>query len=818
MEDENKKNNSAKGIAPRNIVHEMRESYLDYAMSVIVARALPDVRDGLKPVHRRILYAMREMGLIASAKHRKSAAIVGDTLGKYHPHGDSAVYDSLVRMAQDFSLRYPLVDGQGNFGSIDGDSAAAMRYTEARMTKIASEMLRDIEKDTVDFTDNYDGTKKEPTVLPASIPQLLLNGSLGIAVGMATNIPPHNLSEVIDATIHLIDQPKAGIDELTQYVKGPDFPTGGILFNIKDIRQAYATGRGGIVTRGEAEIVEKKQGQFQIIITSIPYYVSKAELITKIAELVHDKKLQGVRDVRDESDREGLTIAIDLSRDAFPQKILNALYQHTDLEKSFHFNMVALVDGIQPQLLSLKSIIEYFIKHRKVVVRRRTTFDLARAEERSHILEGLKKALDHIDRVIATIKKSPDKETAHKNLITNFTLSEKQATAILEMRLQTLAGLERQKIDDELKEKQKLMKHLQSLLADPKKMMGAIKEELIAVKEKYGDERKTKVVARAAKSFSAEDLIPDKPSFLILTNGGYIKRTSPQEYRGQKRGGKGISVMTMKEEDVIDTLIAGNTHDDLLFFTNTGKVYKTKAYEIPEGKRTNKGKSIVNFLTLAPHEHITSMLTIPKTKKEQSLSFIMVTENGIIKKVEAEHFDDVRRSGIIALKLKKNDTLRWVRLAEKNDHIILTTKKGLAIRFQERDARAMGRTAAGVRALRLKKDDRLVGADVVRQGEKQAWLLVISEKGYGKKTRLKEYRTQKRGGSGIKTINVTAKTGALMDARVINEENLEMVSLSRKGQIIRIAQNQVPELGRSTQGVRLMKLADGDSIASITLL
>ncbi|PIR69557.1 MAG: DNA gyrase subunit A [Candidatus Niyogibacteria bacterium CG10_big_fil_rev_8_21_14_0_10_46_36] len=817
MKEEQKQPQQERGIADRNIVQEMKESYLDYAMSVIVARALPDVRDGLKPVHRRILYTMHEMGLSASSKHRKSAAIVGDALGKYHPHGDSAVYDSLARMAQDFSLRYPLVDGQGNFGSIDGDAPAAMRYTEARMTKITAEMLRDIEKDTVDFTDNYDGTRKEPKVLPASIPQLLLNGSLGIAVGMATNIPPHNLREVIDATIHLIEKPKATIEDLGNLVKGPDFPTGGLIFNEQDILQAYATGRGGIVTRGEAEIVEKKQGQFQIIVTSIPYQVSKADLITKIADLVRDKKIDGIKDVRDESDKDGLTIAIDLGRDAFPQKVLNALYKHTDLEKAFHFNMVGLVDGIQPQLLSLKSLLEYFIAHRKDVVERRTKFELARAEERAHILEGLKKALDHIDAIIQTIKKSPDKDVAHERLMKKFKLSDRQATAILEMRLQTLAGLERQKIEDELKEKQKLIKHLRALLKDPQKMLSVIKEELIAIKEKYGDERKTKIVTHAVKSFSAEDLIPNKASFTILTKGGYIKRVDPQEYRGQKRGGKGISAMSMKEEDIIDTVLSGNTHDDLFFFTNTGKVYKTKAYEIPEGKRTTKGKSAVNFLALTPTEYITSMISVAKDEKHKNFSLLMVTENGIIKKVESAHFDDVRRSGIIALKLQKNDTLRWVRLAQKNDHIILATRKGISVRFKESDVRPMGRTAAGVRAIRLHQSDALVGADILSSGEKSASLFVISEKGYGKKTPVQDYRIQKRGGSGIKTMNITPKTGPLMDAKIITEQT-ELVAISKKGQIIRTEVKQVPELGRSTQGVRLMKLDANDSIASITLL
>ncbi|KKW34166.1 MAG: gyrase subunit A protein, partial [Candidatus Giovannonibacteria bacterium GW2011_GWA2_53_7] len=640
-------------VQKRDIVREMRESYLDYAMSVIVSRALPDVRDGLKPVARRILYAMHEMGLGSAAKFRKSAAVVGEVMAKYHPHGDTAIYDSLVRMAQNFSLRYPLIKGQGNFGSIDGDAAAAMRYTEVKMSALSGELLSDIEKETVDFTPNYDGTREEPKVLPALIPQLLLNGSLGIAVGMATNIPPHNISEVLDATAHLLSRPKATTEDLMQFVKGPDFPTAGVIFSKQDLIQAYTTGRGSILTRGEAEIVEKSKGHFQILISSIPYQVNKSELISKMADLVHEKKLEGVRDIRDESDKEGLQIAIDLKQDAVPEKVLNSLYKYTELERAYHFNMIALEDGIAPQVMSLKSILEHFISYRKKVVERRAKFELKKAEERAHILEGLKKALDHIDAVIKTIKASADREEAHKNLVKKFDLTDPQASAILEMRLSTLAGLERQKIEDELKEKQKLIRELKALLKDPEKISEVIKNELADVKKKYGDERRTKIISHAAKSFSMEDLIPERETVVVVTQGGYIKRVNPEEYRSQKRGGKGIIGLETKEEDAVETFLSGNTHDDLLFFTSKGKVLQTKMYEIPEGKRVSKGKAVVNFLAIAPDEKITSVLARPKAKKGQTFSFAMVTKDGIIKKVDAKHFDDVRRSRIIAIKLQK---------------------------------------------------------------------------------------------------------------------------------------------------------------------
>ena len=805
-------------IKNREIVDEMQESYLDYAMSVIVARALPDVRDGLKPVHRRILYAMHDLGLTHQAKHRKSALVVGEVLGKYHPHGDTAVYDSMVRMAQDFSMRYPLIDGQGNFGSIDGDTAAAMRYTEARMTDIAGAMLADIEKETVPFIDNYDATKQEPSVLPAAVPNLLLNGALGIAVGMTTSIPPHNLGEVVDALGHLIEHPKATSDDLLEYVKGPDFPTGGVMYNEKEIRESYVTGKGSMVVRGVAEVVEKKNG-YQIVITEIPYQVNKSELIEKIADLVKDKKIEGIRDLRDGSDREGLRIEIDLKADSYPQKVLNNLYQHTDLEKRFHTNMLALVDGIQPQVLSLKSVLDEYLKHRVVIVTRRTEFDLARARDRAHILEGLKKALDHIDQVIATIKKSADRDEARQNLIKKFSFSEKQANAILEMRLQTLAGLERQKIDDELKEKLALIRELETLLEDPARIRAVIKKELAAAKDKYGDARKTKIVKSAVREFAEEDLIPEEETLVLLTRGGYIKRVKPESYRVQKRGGRGLMGMETKEEDVVQHLITASTHSDLLFFTSSGKVFQVKAYDIPEASRISKGKAIFNFLSLAQNELITSILAAPKerrAKKGESAAdyLLMMTKHGVVKKVEGGEFRDVRRSGLIALTIKPGDALHWVKLTSGSNDIIAVTKLGQSIRFAEKDVRAMGRVAAGVHAMKLKKNDEIVGMDIVTNPA--ANLLVVMANGYGKKTPLKQYKRQKRGGSGIKTAKVTPKTGAVVATHVLVDDESQIVAISRNGQVIRTELAAIPTLGRATQGVRIMRLDASDGLASMT--
>jgi DNA gyrase subunit A len=797
-----------------DIVPEMKKSYLDYAMSVIVSRALPDVRDGLKPVHRRILYAMHTLGLAHTAKFRKSATIVGEVLGKYHPHGDSSVYDAMVKLAQDFSTRYPLVIPQGNFGSVDGDSAAAYRYTEAKLSKISGELLRDIEKDTVNFQPTYNNERKEPTVLPAVLPNLLLNGTLGIAVGMATKIPPHNLREVTEALIYLIDNKDATTEDLVQFVKGPDFPTGGIIFNEKDINHAYATGRGGVLCRGEAEIIETKSGSSQIIITSIPYQVNKAELIIKIADLVHEKRVEGIRDIRDESTGD-VRIVIDLKGGGHPQKVLNALYKHTDLETMFHFNMLALAGGV-PKLLSLSEILREFLKHRVEVTTRRIKFDLLKAEDREHILAGLKKALDHIDEIIKLIKASKDTPTAHAGLMKSFKFSDRQATAILDMKLQRLAGLERKKIEEELKEVRALIAELKALLGDPKKLMGLIKKEWQDLIEKYGDERRTRVVKGGAKNISVEDLVPDVENVLVLTSGGYVKRTDPTEYKKQKRGGSGVIDMNTKEEDFVSIFLTASTHSDILFFTDKGKVYQIKMYDLPEGKRATKGKSIMNFLSIGEGENITSILAMPKTIKEKSISLSMVTKDGVVKKASADSFKDVRRSGIVAIKLTPGDTLLSAQFVEKGDSLILVTSGAQAIRFAEKDVREMGRTAGGVRALKLRKGDSIISSVVVPAGEKDAKLLVLSEKGYGKKTKASEYKIQKRGGSGIKTGKVTPKTGKLMMALKLFGDDQELLAISKNGQIIRIDEADVPTLGRQTQGVRIMKLKDGDSIASLT--
>ncbi len=802
-------------IIPVEISTEMKESFIDYAMSVITDRALPDVRDGLKPVHRRILFAMNEMGLTHSGRFRKSAAVVGDVLGKYHPHGDVAVYDSMVNMAQDFSYRYPLVHGQGNFGSIDGDGAAAMRYTEAKMSKISSLLLLDLEKDTVDFSPNYDQTRKEPKVLPTAVPSLLLNGTLGIAVGMATNIPPHNLGEVIDATIHLIDNKDASTEDLMQFIKGPDFPMGGIVYGQSDLVHAYSTGRGGVVTRGEAEIVEQKNGIFQIIITSIPYRVNKASLIESIATLIQEKRITEIKGLRDESTKD-IRIAIDLKNGVIPQKVLNYIYKHTQLEQSFNFNIVALVDGV-PKTLSLKSLLSEFISHREVVVRRRTEFDLKKAKDREHILIGLKKALDHIDKVISLIRASKDTAVAKEKLMKEFKFSDLQATAILEMKLQKLAGLERKNVELELAEKQALIKELESLLASPKKMMKIISQELIAIKEKYEDARRTKIVKGGVKAINDEDLIPEKESVLVFTKGGYVKRTDPSEYRTQRRGGVGVIDIEPKEEDFVTTLITANTHSDLLFFTNHGKAYQIKMYDIPEGKRATKGKSIMNFLSLGDGEKVTSILPVDKQTKKDAESLTLVTQKGVAKKVAASSFSDVRRSGLIAIKLDKDDELQSVLVTNKGDDIMLITSLGQSIRFKESDVRQMGRSAGGVRAIKLAKGDFVVGVDKIVKGEKDSSILTLGSNGLGKKTNIKEYKTQKRGGSGIKTAKVTAKTGHLIVGKIVKDES-EIIAVSQKGQVIRVSLDSIPTSGRQTQGVTIMKLRAGDNIASITFL
>ena len=811
-------------ILPVDVVTEMKESYLAYAMSVITSRALPDVRDGLKPVHRRILFAMHEMGLTSAARFRKSAAVVGDVLGKYHPHGDVAVYDSMVGMAQEFSYRYPFILGQGNFGSIDGDNAAAMRYTEAKMSKISSELLRDLEKETVDFRPNYDQTRKEPVVFPSAVPALLLNGTLGIAVGMATNIPSHNLAEVLDATNYLIENEDATTEDLMQFIKGPDFPTGGIAYGQKDMLHAYSSGRGGVVCRGEAEIVEQKDGNFSIVITSIPFRVNKANLIMAIAELVQEKKLEGIKGLRDESTKD-IRVVIDLKNSAHPEKVLNYIYKNTQLESNFNFNIVALVDGV-PQTLSLKSILVEFISHRREVVKRRSAYDLKKAEEREHILLGLKKALDKIDKVISIIRGSKNSQLAKVNLMKEFKFSDLQATAILEMKLSKLAGLERQAVEDELKEKQKFIAEMKDLLASPKKILKTIATELQEIRAKYADERRTKIVKGGVKEISDEDLVPEKETMLVLTAGGYVKCTDPGEYRAQKRGGVGVVDLETKEEDFVTMLVSGSTHDDLLFFTNLGKVYQMKMYDIPEGRRATKGKSIMNFLALSAEEKVNSILAMPKEKnqgKDQAGSSLMlVTKHGTAKKMASGSFKDVRRSGIIAIRLDKDDSLISALMTEKGDEVMMATADGQSIRFKESDVREMGRTAGGVSGIKLRKNDEVIGVDVVKnsqqKGQEKGAFLTMSANGFGKKTDLDEYKVQKRGGSGVKTAKVTGKTGKLIVAKVLTGEEEELIAMSKKGQVIRTALKDISSLGRQTQGVTIMRLRAGDGIASLACI
>ncbi len=808
-------------IEKREITAELKEAYLDYAMSVIVSRALPDVRDGLKPVQRRILWAMWDSGLTSDARLRKSANVVGEVMGKYHPHGDSAIYDTLVRMAQDFSLRYPLVIGQGNWGSIDGDNAAAMRYTETKLSKIAAELLTDIEKETVDWQANYDGSREEPKVLPAKLPHLLLNGAVGIAVGMATSIPPHNLNEVIDATTHLLDNPKAAAEELLTFIKGPDFPTGGIIYDKRAIAEAYAVGRGPITTRGVAEIKERGTGRgaFDIIITEIPYQVNKSELIVKIADMVGEKRLEGIKDLRDESDKDGLRIVIELKNDAAPQKILNQLYQHTDLQKDFHLNMIALADGLQPQVLSLKDVLAAYISHREVVVRRRAEFDLKKAKERAHILEGLAKALHAIDRVIDTIKKSANRDDAHKNLVAKFTFTDIQASAILEMRLQTLAALEQQKIEDELKEKRKIIEGLELLLKSQSKIRNVIKDELAEIKTKYGDARRTKIVMGGLKEFREEDLIPQEDTVITFSESGYIKRLPPGTFRTQRRGGKGLIGSDVAEEDFLSHLISAETHDQILFFTDRGRVFQTKVWEIPAASRTAKGKPIQNFLEIPAEENVKAIVAYPE-KAEGPRYLVMATKQGMIKKTSLEDFGNVRRTGIIAMKLRKGDLLKWVKMSTGKDELIVTTGFGQAIRFKENQVRSMGRGAGGVRAIRLKKNDEVSSMEIINSGSanaKSQKLLVVMANGFGKQTLMSQYRIQRRGGSGIKTAKITAKTGLVVSAQLVEQEE-EMIALSQKGQIIKTKLAHVRVAGRATQGVKIMSLNAGDKVSGITCL
>lgn len=803
-------------LFPRDVTQEMEESYLDYAMSVIVSRALPDVRDGLKPVHRRILFAMHEMGLSAAAKFRKSAAVVGDVLGKYHPHGDTAVYDSMVRMAQDFAMRYQLVRGQGNFGSIDGDAAAAMRYTEAKMSQVAEEMLADIEKDTVNFRDNYDATRKEPEVLPTKIPQLLLNGVAGIAVGMATSIPPHNLNEVVDALSHLSENPDATIEDLMEFIKGPDFPTGGIIYDRKAIAAMYINGRGGVVVRAKADIVERKSGRFDIVVTEVPYQVNKAAMITKMADLCREKKIIGISDIRDQSNRDGIEVVIELKKDAYPRKILNQLFKMTDLQTTFNMNMIALVDGIQPRLLNLKQVLEYFIEHRKVTITRRTQYELNVARARAHILEGLKKALDHIDAIIKTIKSSKTKEEAHAALMKKFAFTDLQAAAILEMRLQTLAGLEQKKILDELKEKKELIAHLEGVLKDPKKVVKIMKDELGVIKQRFGDERKTKIIAHAVGEISAKDTIPNEPMVVALTRENYIKRLPPSTFRTQHRGGKGVMGMTTKDEDEIKMIRHTKNHEDMLFFTNKGRVFRLPVYEVPQASRTAKGQAIVNLLQLQENEVVNSMLAISEKFTGQFL--IMATRCGTVKKTPVEDFENVRRSGLIAIKLRDNDSLEWVKETNKGDQVFIATALGKSIRFDQDDARPMGRASMGVRGIRLGPKDYCVEMDVIADTAKSEALIVM-ENGLGKCTPVGNYRIQGRGGSGVKTAKITPKTGKIVGAKIMTEKaDADLIIVSKGGQVIRLNVKDIPSQGRATQGVYLMRLDGGDRVASVSVI
>ena len=801
-------------IAPRPIVAEMEESYLDYAMSVIVARALPDARDGLKPVHRRILFAMHEMGLRSTAKNKKSAAVVGDVLGKYHPHGDSPVYEALVRMAQDFAMRYPLVHGQGNFGSIDGDNAAAMRYTEVKMARIADEVLQDIEKDTVLFRPSYDGSRKEPAVLPSKIPNLLLNGSVGIAVGMATNIPPHNLSELVDATMHLVEHPDAGVEDLLQFVQGPDFPTGGIVYDKEVIKQAYLTGRGSIIVRGKAEIEEVK-GRYHIRISEIPYQVNKSTMIEKMAQLTTDKIIQGISDIRDESDREGIRVIIELKKDAYPQKVLNQLFKHTELQSSFGYNMIALADGLQPRLLNLQELLQIFVNHRRVVITRRVTFDRDRAKERAHILEGLKKALDHIDEVIKTIKKSETKEVAKDNLVDKFKLSEIQADAILQMRLQTLAGLERKKIEEELAEKKAFIAECEAILKDKKRVDKILTTELQEIRAAYGDPRRTTVVKGAVGEFTAKDTIPNAPMIVALTLTGYVKRMSPMQFRAQHRGGKGIKGMATKEDDELQSLMHVMNHDDLLCFTNTGRVFKLPAYELPQASRTAKGSAIVNLLQLQPEERITAIL---KADLQDKKHLFMVTRKGTVQRKDLTEFENIRRSGLIAQRMPPGDELCWVIATSGKDEILILTKKGMSIRFKEDDVRDMGRSAAGVRGIKLRPGDIVIEASGITNA-KTSRLLVVMENGLGKMTPVEEYRFQGRGGTGVKAAQLTAKTGDIVGGCILIEgENGDLLCISKQGQTIRMQLSDIPSRGRATQGVIVMRLNARDKVATMSVI
>lgn len=799
----------SKSLENRTVEDVMEDSFLRYSMSVIIDRALPDVRDGLKPVHRRILYSMNQNGNRSNAKFVKSARIIGDVMGKYHPHGDSAIYDSMVRLAQNWSMRYMLVQGQGNFGSMDGDPPAAHRYTEARLNKHAEELLDDIEKDTVDFRDNFDGSEREPSVLPARLPNLLLNGQIGIAVGMATNIPPHNLGELVDAIIEMIDNEDATLDDLLKHVKGPDFPTGAVVYGGAPMKQAYQTGRGSVTIRAVAEIEETKKGRHQIIVSEIPYGVNKATLIEKIADLHKEKKIV-ISDIRDESSRGTVRIVIELKKDAYPKKILNQLYKLTALQTSFHFNMLALIDGVQPRILGLQEILSEFIKHRQQVIRRRTEFELQKAKERAHILEGLKIALDHIEEVIKTIRGSETYEIALESLMKKFKLSEIQGKAILAMQLRRLTGLDRKEIENELNELLALIAKLESILADEKEILKIIKTELVEMKDKYGDERRSKIINYELGKFSDEELIPEEESVILLTTENYIKRTLLSEYRRQNRGGKGKRGMTTKEEDVIDRLVPANTHDYLLFFTNKGRVFRLKAYEVPAASLAAKGVAAVNLLALQPEEKITSIIRHEKDANDDGYLF-MATVKGTVKKTPFKDYANIRTNGLIAIKLDDGDELRWIKKTTGSNDVIISTSAGQAIRFGESDARPMGRAARGVRGVRLRPNDEVVGMDIVFDNED---LFVISEHGYGKITKAEQFPSHKRGGVGIKAAVVTTKTGPIVAVRSLNPDTTEVLLISSKGQTIRVGLKDIPTLGRTTQGVRIMRTAEDDRVVS----
>lgn len=798
----------------RTVERVMEDSFFRYSMSVIIDRALPDVRDGLKPVHRRILYSMNQNGNRSNAKFVKSARIIGDVMGKYHPHGDSAIYDSMVRLAQDWTMRYTLVQGQGNFGSMDGDPPAAHRYTEARLDKPAEELLADIEKETVDFRDNFDGSEQEPMVLPAKLPNLLLNGQVGIAVGMATSIPTHNLGELVDATVELIDNPEATVDDLLKHVKGPDFPTGAIVYGGAPMWQAYQTGRGSVTIRAVANIEETKRGRHRIVVTEMPYAVNKATLIEKIAELVKEKKITSISDLRDESARGNVRVVIELKKDAYPKKVLNQLYKLTALQTNFHYNMLALVDGKQPRILGLRDILSEFVKHRRSVVRRRTEFELKKAEARAHILEGYKIALDHIDEVIKTIRASKTQEEAEKSLIAKFGLSEIQAKAILAMQLRRLTGLEREAIENELRELLALIEKLKGILADEQEILNIIKNELIEMKEKYGDQRRSKMINHELGKFSDEELIPEEDSVVLLTSENYIKRTLASDYRKQNRGGKGKRGMTTKETDVIEHMIPAGTHDWLLFFTNRGRVFRLKAYEVPAASLQAKGVAAVNLLQLQPEEKITAIIKFEKDAKDDGYLF-MATVKGTIKKTPVKDYANIRTNGLIAIKLDDGDELRWIKRSSGNDDILISTSAGQAIRFNEKDARSMGRAARGVRGVRLRPNDSVVGMDIANDDRT---LLVISENGYGKATKISNFPSHKRGGVGIKAAVVTAKTGPIISVKTIQQDDVEALLVSTQGQTIRVSLKDIPVLGRTTQGVRIMKTSNNDSVASVGLM